>query len=210
MKTLLKATAVLLGLLAAHSAHAITYGFSQLTNNAAGAIATQLSVDVTDQGTGFALKFTNTGAIASNISEIYATAGKTFGALSITDSGVGVAFSAGGTPAGLPGSSNGLLILASADSPAPSNGVNLASEWVTLSFTYGGSFANFASLTSQLNSGSLQLGLHVTGIAPTGNSNSFVTQIPPGNTPGVPDGGATVVLLGVALAGLGLIRRRLA
>jgi hypothetical protein len=39
--------------------------------------------------------------------------------------------------------------------------------------------------------------------------NTTVTKIPPPNTPGVPDGGSTVALLGLGLAALAFIRRKL-
>jgi len=192
------------------TAHAISYTFTQITNNSgSNAVAGQLSVDVNAvAATGFSFKFTNNVGLPSNVSEIYATSTKTLGALTITESAT-VDFSAGGSPGSLPGSSGALSIRASANSPAPSNGLNQSTDWVTLTFLFNSTYSTYASLLSDLNSGNLQLGLHVTGIG-NGFSESFVTTgAPNNNTPGVPDGGTTVSLLGGVLVGLYALKRKL-
>ncbi len=207
MKLSLITKAAILAIAACSSSYAFNVGFTQITTNTNTLVANQFNAEVTNAGTGFAIKFTNAVGIASNISEIYSTSAKTLGAMTITESGAD--FSAGGTPASLPGGS-GFSIRASANNPAPSNGINAAGDFVTLTFLYGGSFANFTAVENSFNDGSMQLGMHVTGIAGI-TSDSFTSRPPGGgNIPGTPDSGSSIALLGLGLALLAVARRKLA
>ncbi len=217
MNTTIKTAAVALALGLSSSAFAVSYSFSKITNNGGNDLSGQLAVDVTNPGGGKVdFKFTNDGSIASVIAQIYFdNTGGTLGSMitPFVDSGNGVSFDSGANPGNLP-SGNTLnpdfvaTVAASADNPAPSKGINNGNvDWLTITFNLATS-KTYQDVLDALNLGpnadSLRIGLHVTGIAPTGGSDSYVTE---GNR--VPDGGTTMTLLGVALLGLGAAQRRL-
>jgi len=187
--------------LLANAAYAVSFGFEKITANAPEDISGQLAVEVLQTGSGFSFTFTNNVGIASNVSELYATEGYALGLMSISTTG-GAVFTAGGSPANLPGM-NSLGILADAQG---NNGINSASRSVTLTFV---STLDFTTLIADLNSEALRLGVHVRGIGQNGDSDGYVTTGNGGDIPGVPDGGATIALLGAAFGALGLLRRRL-
>ncbi|HVK59482.1 MAG TPA: VPDSG-CTERM sorting domain-containing protein [Candidatus Kapabacteria bacterium] len=209
IKTTLQALAgAALLVLAQPQANAVVFGFTQISTNTNTTVASQFSVDVTafDADT-VSFAFTNTGSIASSIAEIYFDDGL-FGAISIVNS-AGVNFVLGASPADLPGG-NAVNFTATtavnseASSPAPSNGIN-PGETLTLRIDVGG-YNDFATVISKLQNpdanGDIRIGLHVTGIA-GGGSDAFVS----GGGRSVPDGGATLALLGSVLAGVGVFRR---
>jgi hypothetical protein len=216
--TTIKTAAVALALGLSSSAFAVSYNFTKISSNAPDDLGSQLAVDVTDAGSGKVdFKFTNNGSIASVIAQIYFdNTGGTLGAMitPFVDSGAGVSFSSGANPGNLPSGNNlnpdfVATAAASADNPAPSKGINNgATDWLTISFNLAAT-KSYQDVINALNLGpdndSLRIGLHVTGIGTSGQSDAYVTE---GNR--VPDGGTTMTLLGMALLGLGAAQRRLA
>jgi hypothetical protein len=193
-------------LMMAGSANATSFTFARITNTNVENLAGQLSVDVTANGAFVDFRFTNAVGTPSSIADIYFDDGTLLGIASITDSGVGVAFTRNATPGDLPGrhlasppfvTTAGFT--ADSDPPVAPDGVNLASEWVTITFSLINNMT-YADTIAALNDGSLRIGLHVQAIGTAGGSDSYV------NT--VPDGGMTLMLLGGALVGLGALRRR--
>jgi hypothetical protein len=93
----------------------------------------------------------------------------------------------------------------SADIQGTNTGINDASDFVSLTFnavSYGGFYGVIAALNSpDSTTGDIRIGLHVQGIDGGGSDSVVVTAR------GVPDGGATVALLGLSISGLGLARR---
>lgn len=207
------------------SANATTFGFFNISNNSgqAASVATQFSVGVTNSGvdanTGLnsvAFTFENAVGITSSITAVYLDdASSVLGAMLPITSSSGVNFSPSATPPNLPGGSNyNFTSIASADSNSPNvpaNGVNVATEWLTLTFdlknnvTYNDVLAAIMNGSSQPSG--LRFGLQVQNITCTsgvtctkGNtSDAFISSVP------IP---ATGFLLIGALGGLGLIRRR--
>lgn len=204
-KTLLVLVAAL-GLVSSGTpAYSAQFGFVNISNNSgiASSVASQFLVDVIDSGANVDFKFTNAVGTASSIADIYFDQVPDLftGISSISDSGAGVAFASPATPADLPGGGTiGFAADFSADSvpPASPNGVDAASEWVTISFALGSNA--YADIINALNSGALRIGLHVQSIGTTGQSDAFV------NTP-VPEPGF-YGLLSLGLGGLYLLRRR--
>ena len=188
------------------SANSITYNFAQITNNGNVNVASQLSVEVIDLGGNqVAFKFFNNVGTASSITDIYFDDG-TLLAMGTISSSAGVAFTAPATPSNLPGGQNinfntTQQFSLDANNPSVANGVNAANEWIMVAFTLQNG-QTWADTIAALASGALRIGVHVQGIGPNGDSNSFVSS----NT--VPDGGSTMALLGSALFAAGLIGRR--
>ncbi len=203
------ATAVLsLGLSSAVQAQSsdntANYSFSCVSNNSATDCAigsAQLGMTVT-QGSGFVdFRFTNSGPLASSITDIYwdwageALFGEGDGTIT---SSAGVSFSFGARPEDLP-SGNNLTPTFSADigadsnSPTRPNGVN-PGEWVSFRFLTG-----FTSTLADLASGDLRVGLHVQGFS-SGGSESYVNRSTTVVAP-VPEPEAYALML----AGLGVV-----
>jgi hypothetical protein len=184
----------------------VTHGFECLTNNLAGDCAigeAQLSVDVTDQGGGVVrFTFSNSGPAISGISEIYFDDGSLLALASVID-GPGVNFEPDASPPNLPGGQNAVPpfqvtqgFLAESVPSASQNAVR-PGEWVALDFTLQGG-QTFADVISELNDGTLRIGIHVIAFG-SGGSESFIHDVP---EPGLAS------LLGLAALGLVALRRR--
>jgi hypothetical protein len=189
------------------------YSFDCITNSDATQCAigeAQLSVEVLDAGGGqVAFRFENAGADPATITQIYFDDGTLLSIASITDSGLGVAFTEGANPGNLPGGETLIPAFvadfsAGADPPPADNGVD-PTEWVSILFDLqaGGTYDG---VISGLANGDLRIGLHVQSIgsgSELGGSESFV------NNPGtpIPEPG-TLLLLGAGLTGLASWRRR--
>lgn len=176
-------------------------------------VQTNFNVEVSANGaTGVDFKFTNNVAIASSITDIYFDypTGLFTGVTGITDSGAGVAFSSGASPSNLPGGGDpgvNFTSDASADSDAPvsDNGVNTASEWVTITLGLG-SGKTLADALAALNNSSFRIGLHVQAIGTGGNSDAFITTPNPPERV-VPEPSTYAVLAG-SIGALVYARRR--
>lgn len=186
------------------------YGFYNLSaNDVANAAAgeSQLAVEVTDAGGGKALfHFTNTGAAAMSITDVYFDNGTVLGSLDAIINSAGVSFSDGASPPDLPSGTNATPdfnadFAMDSDSPVQPNGVN-PGETLDVRFVLAGG-KSFSDLLAELNNAATRIGIHVQGYA-NGGSEAFI------NTPNnvVPAPGA--LALGAAGFGLiGAIRRRL-
>ncbi len=191
-------------------AHAVTFGFENITGNSFADAAigeSQLFVDVTDPGGGQVLfAFSNTGSAASSITQVYFDDGSLWGIASIDNSDPGVSFSQLASPPNLPGANNATPpfvtttgFSAGSDPPVQPNGVN-PGEWLGVLFNLQTS-STFADTIADLNDRDLRIGIHVQGFA-SGGSESFV------NTPASVPEPATFMLLGSGLAGLVFLKRR--
>ena len=210
---------VALGFFIAAPAYAILYGFDNITNNnpADAAIGeAQLSVDVTDQGSGLVLfTFSNTGPEASSITDVYFNDASLFDFASLIDaddnpngylSDPGVDFSPYASPGDLPGGNNASppFVMAPAspsfdsDPDVQANGVN-PGEFLGILFED----ASFTDVIAAINSLDLRIGIHVQGFA-SGGSESFVN----GNgISSVPEP-AAMLLLGGGLICLAVVGRK--
>lgn len=193
-----------------------TYGFSQITNNGAPVIASQLQFNVTQSGSNVLFTFTNSSIIAASITEVYFDYGTPSNLLyfsSISNDilgtegdSAGVTFRDGANPTNLP-SGNNLTPSFSADASgeslnATSNGVNDASEYVKFLGSVK-SGVTFDNVIAGLNSGLLRIGLHVRGIG-GGTSESFINNTTPNPVP-LP---AAAWLFGSALLGFASLKNR--
>jgi hypothetical protein len=187
-------------------AHAVTWGFQNITNNSgiASAVGGQLTVDVESVGTtGASFTFSNSGPVASSITDIYFVNDPLlFGGTNIVN-GTGVSFSAGATPPGLPGGApfgfdaSATVFSADSDSPVQPNGVNPGESVTIILSLLGG--VDFGDVINAVLGGTLRLGLHVQGIDGS-DSDSYITAATP--LPGA------IPLFATGLAALGLLRWR--
>jgi hypothetical protein len=203
---LLTGVAMVAALMVAASASALTITFVNITNNGNSNLSGQLSVEMTDAGGGqVSFQFLNDVGIASSITDVYFDDGTLLGIASITQT-AGVDFEQGASPGNLPGGSSitpafvtSAGFSADSEPPAAPNGVNSATESLTITFNLING-KTFADTVAALGTGELRIGMHVQAIGTTGDSDSYVNN--------VPDGGMTITLLGMAMAGMGLASRR--
>lgn len=196
------------GAMAMQDASAATYNFMKITNNGPDNLASQLTMEVLDVGTGASFTFYNNVGIASSITDIYFDAVSTttpFSSYGAWTGSAGVSFSAYANPADLPsGNTIGFTATYSGDSNTPnpvSNGVNASGEWVSVTGTFDGT-ENFANLIAALADGTFRVGLHVQSIGTTSNSDGYVNNVAPVPLP------AAAWLFGPALVGLVTLSRR--
>jgi len=176
--------------LPAENAQASFISLSIFTDNGGYADGSQLNlyVEVTDDSARARFEFHNESSVYCSIARIYFDddSGLLSGPPDIAGS-LGTSFSLGGSPGHLP-AGNDLSpafqkpadFMASADSPAPTNGVNPTSapdpdEWVAIIFDLvGGSVIN---VLEALEDGSLRIGVHVIAF-PDGSSESAAAPEP--------------------------------
>ncbi len=211
----------LLTVIAANSANAgFDYGFYDITHNNSTNEAigeAQLSVNVSDAGGGLVrFLFSNSGPLASSITDVYfddRVASLFLRSFSSLEEGSGVDFTSPATPGNLPGAkSTGFKatsqLTANSTAPVQPNGVNPGETLgLVLTLTSG---RVFSDVVSALQSTALRIGIHVQGFA-NGGSESFINN--PGGTvtpppPVVPEP-SSIMLVGTALVGLVIGRRRL-
>jgi len=195
-------------LAAATSASATTFSFDCITGSGSstdcGIGEDQLSVEVSAGPGAGQVSFTlrNDGSEAITAAELYFDddANVLASLVSVTD-GSGVDFEDGEEPPDLPGGNSESFdadFLATAENPAPHNGVNPGEEvTVTFSLLSGNSLAD---VLDALESGELRLGVHAIAFE-DGKSKSFI------NDPdGVPEPG-TLALLALGVGGLWAFHR---
>ncbi|MCL4854532.1 MAG: hypothetical protein KJZ78_24495 [Bryobacteraceae bacterium] len=209
MNKLLLTSACVAGLITCQMANAVSYSFFKITNNGNQDVSSQLSVEVTGAGSQASFQFFNNVGIASSITDIYFDDGTLLGIALITTSGAGVAFNSPANPSNLPGGNNASPAFvttqnfsADSDPPVSQNGVNAATEWVTITFNLINGKTIVDTLAA-LDDGSLRIGLHVQAIGSKGGSDSYVN-----NGRNVPDGGVTAAMLGLGMLGLSFMSRR--
>jgi hypothetical protein len=175
-----------------------------------GLIPGQIFVDVTSSGGGtvdFTFYNQMLGATDSTIANIYFQHNGLLNDYdSMADSGAGVDFSLGGSPANLPEGANLIPnfvadIAFGAVPPPATNGIDdNVGEWLTLSFITDTSLED---ILLALENGELRIGLHVISIGEQGLSTSLVT-----GPSGVVPEPSTYALLGSALGLVAMAKRR--
>jgi hypothetical protein len=196
-------------------AAAVTYTFNQITENGTVDVSDQLTVDVQDSGNdAVSFTFYNDVGQQSSITDIYfsGTSGLLVVPGEITDQTDGVSFSTGATPPNLPGGKDydfSASVGADSNPPTQPNGVNAADEYVTWTFALA-SGMTFQDVISALDSGALQIGLHVQGYA-DGSSESFLYGCSGGSgcgqAPAIPLPASIWLMFG-ALGSLAFLSRR--
>jgi hypothetical protein len=197
------------------NASPVELSFFRITNNTVANPEGQLKALVSSvNGSTVSIKFTNNVGIQSSVSEIYFDDRYAFPFASIEPTLFqnGTAFTGGGAnPSNLPGAGNVMptfqaTTIFSADAVGnPSNGISAASDWLDMHFTLVGG-KSFQDVIDALNTGNLRIGLHVSSIGPTENSDSFVNN-PPVVIPLPPAAWAGISCM-LGLATVRTIRRR--
>ena len=188
-------------------AHALQFGFYNISNNIVGDAAigeAQLYVDVTDPvGSQVLFTFGNTGPENSSIADVYFEDGSLLGIASIDNTDPGVAFTQLAKPGNLPSANSAdppfettAGFSADSDSPVQPMGVN-PGEFLGILFDLQ-SGKIFADVLSDLSNRDLRIGIHVQGFA-SGGSESFVNNIPDASI---------MFLLGPSLIALGFFSRK--
>jgi hypothetical protein len=178
--------------------------------------STQFAVVVHDAGGGNVdFTFTNTGTVASSITDVYFADGQWYQTTASISQTTGVSFSQDATPHNLPGGTFNTTIDYTADSnvPVEHNGVNNwtgsgTQESLTIQWTLQ-SGKTYDQLVSALGS-SLHIGIHVQGFD-NGQSYSYESPTGPSGGPlgGVPEPMSLAIWgLGMGICGVVGMRRR--
>lgn len=202
-------------------AEAISYTFTGCFDNNSGLcseLAPQLQIEVTDVGGQWVeFTFTNDVGIASSITAIYFDADGFLKNMSISEESSGVDFVAGGAnPDNPPGGGSAIppfevthSLLAGATPPPAANGINSASEYLTVRFKRDG--VSFDQIIAALEAGpntadGIRIAAHVQGIGPNGASDTFICcggeNVTPAPEP------AIMALFGIGLLALAARARR--
>jgi hypothetical protein len=165
-----------------------TYSFTHILETGDGPIQladgaigeAQLFVEIVGQGSQVEFIFTNTGPLASSITDVYFDDGTLLGIASITGVLGLVEFSQFASPPDLPGGNNVVPPFVttagfSADSDPPTQplGVN-PGELLGITFDLQGG-GTHQDIIDELTSGELRIGIHVQGYS-SGGSESFVNN----------------------------------
>lgn len=210
MSTFYTRIAVYIGLASAlfafSSAHAVSYSFVRVSNNADENVASQFSVDVTSSSGFVTFLFQNTAAIPASITDVYFQDANYIELPMTITSSAGVQFNQFAKPSspGIPDFTNTKEFSADSEKPTAPNGIDAASEWLNIRFSLG-SGVTFNNLLSAMDRYDLDIALKVQSIGDDGNSDWYRLS----TRTNVPDGGLTATLLGSALLGLGVLRRKL-
>jgi hypothetical protein len=205
------ALVVAVGVLMPARAEAVSYTFTNCFDNNSGLcseLAPQLQVEVTDaEGPWVEFTFTNVVGISSSITDIYFDADGFLKQMTIYDESEGVDFEPGTNPSEPPGGNQAIppfevthSLLAGATAPPSQNGINSASEYLTVRFKRDG--VSFDQIIAALEAGpntasGIRIAAHVQGIGPGGSSDTFICCTG-GDNVSVPEPAM------VALFGLGL------
>ena len=185
-------------------------------------VASQFTVDVSAFGVNQVLfKLENNGSIQSTITDVLFYDGSLLGIASLRDmddmigASLGLStvdFTAGVVfnPDKLPQYPTASFGTDRDSGDGVGNGVD-TTEYLEILFNLKAG-TTFANLLAELQSGKVFMGLHVQSIGGDDGGSDWFKSNPttPNDTPAVPDGGTTVILLGVALLGMGALRRKFA
>jgi hypothetical protein len=210
MRSLILAVTCAVAAFATPAQAGFQYGFEGITNRKAANTAVgeaQTFLDVNDTGGGLVtFTFSNIGALASSITEIYFDdTGLFVPTIQTIVNGPGVQFSPGAAPSQLPGGSEVGFVATpglSLDSDKPkTNGVNPGqSVGVVLELVAGKSYSD---VIDAMISTDLRIGVQIKGFSSKGRE-SFVNV--PGSPPVVPEP-TTAALAGLACLGF-MFRRK--
>ena len=176
-----------LGALLPGRAEAVSYTFTNCFDNNSGLcseLAPQLKVEVTSVGNFVDFTFTNAIGIASSITDIYFDADGFLTDIKIQSESTGVDFALGTEPPQPPGANQAMppfevthSLIAGATAPPSQNGINSASEFLTVRFKRDG--VSFDQIIAALEAGpntasGIRIAAHVQGIGPNGASDTFI------------------------------------
>ena len=169
-------------------AEAIQFSFSNCytSNGDTGVcaqVASQLKVEVMDAGGGFVdFTFTNEVGVASSLTDIYFDADGFLKNMTILDESSGVSFEIGANPANPPGAPANFSVTSGmttdSNSPRSQNGIDDASEYLTLRFETKGS-NDFDDIIAALQLGptatsGIRIAAHVQAIGLNGQSEGMI------------------------------------